>query len=194
MRFTILLAIFCILAAPITTMAETTPATEIGLRGGFDAGWSSLDENYKAGELYFFRELPWGAQLIKNTTLSTRFDLGATYLEGGDDEGAMLAAGVDLVLGSPDGSLQLEAGFRPTWMFGHEYGDDDFGGVNRLALKAAPAENCSDDGRVDALAHRADRVHRSRRSLAEYIHAVTEGRELIERFVDGRQQRGPLAI
>lgn len=128
MRFTILLAIFCVLTAPVTTIAETKPTMEVGLRGGFDAGWSSLDENYKAGELYFLRGLPWGARLIKNTTLSTRFDLGAIYLEGGDDEGAMLAAGVDLVLGFWDDRLELEAGFRPTWMFEHEYGDDDCGG------------------------------------------------------------------
>lgn len=128
MRFTILLAIFCILNAPVSTMAETTPAMEVGLRGGFDVGRNSVDEDYDAVELYFLRGLPWGSRLIRNATLSTRFDLGATYLEGGDDEGAMLAAGVDLVLSSPNGSLQLEAGFRPTWMFDHEYGDDDFGG------------------------------------------------------------------
>ena len=99
MRFTLLLAIFCVLTVPVTTNAETTPAMEIGLRGGFDSNSSNADEHYDAVELYFFRALPWGARLIGNTTLSTRFDLGETYLEGGDDEGAMLAAGVDLVLG-----------------------------------------------------------------------------------------------
>ncbi len=40
MRFTLLLAIFCVLTVPVTTIAETTPAMEIGLRGGFDVGRS----------------------------------------------------------------------------------------------------------------------------------------------------------
>ena len=141
MRFTLLLAIFCVLTVPVTTLAETTPAMEIGLRGGFDSNSSNADEHYDAVELYFFRGLPWGARLIGNTTLSTRFDLGATYLEGGDDEGAMLAAGVDLVLGFWDDSLELEAGFRPTWMFDHEYGEDDFGGGMQFSSHAGLTVN-----------------------------------------------------
>ncbi len=106
----------------------------------------NIDENYDAVELYFFRGLPWGARLIGNTTLSTRFDLGATYLEGGDDEGAMLAAGVDLVLGFWDDRLELEAGFRPTWMFDHEYGDDDFGGGMQFTSHAGLARQLASGG------------------------------------------------
>ena len=141
MRFTLLLAIICALTVPVTTNAETTPAMEIGLRGGFDVGRSNIDENYDAVELYFFRGPPWGARLIGNTTLSTRFDLGATYLEGGDDEGAMLAAGIDLVLGLWHNRVELEVGFRPTWMFDHEYGDDDFGGGMQFSSHAGLAVN-----------------------------------------------------
>jgi len=134
--------LLALLLAPIwASAAEQTSSMEVGLRGGIDSNSSNADEHYDAVELYFFRALPWGARLIGNTTLSTRFDFGATYLEGGDDEGAMLAAGVDLALGFWDDSLELEAGFRPTWMFDHEYGDDDFGGGLQFTSHAGLALN-----------------------------------------------------
>jgi lipid A 3-O-deacylase len=101
---------------------------EIGLRGGCENSKSNLNENYAAAELYILNEFPRKMSLGEQAALSGRFDLGATYLKGSDDRGGMLAAGGDLVLGLWQGHLEFEIGFRPTWMFNHTYGEDNFGG------------------------------------------------------------------
>jgi hypothetical protein len=64
----------------------------------------------------------------EKTYLSTRFDLGAIYIDAADEKSGMLAAGADLVLGLWNGGIEFEVGFRPTWLFDPTYGDDDFGG------------------------------------------------------------------
>jgi hypothetical protein len=101
---------------------------EIGVRGGADESGHNLEEDYIAVEIYLLKQLPWGVRIGEKTTLTTRFDMGVTYLEATDDEGCMLAAGVDLVLGLWTGSTEFEIGLRPTWMHDQEYGEDNYGG------------------------------------------------------------------
>lgn len=127
MKRIVFLTFMTLTLAPLYANAgEEANKTEFGLRGGTDL--NRLEENYDAVEIYLLQQLPWGNTLGEQGSLTSRLDFGAIYLEGGDDEGVMLAAGVDLVLGFWGDRLELEAGFRPTWMFDHEYGDDDFGG------------------------------------------------------------------
>jgi hypothetical protein len=101
---------------------------EIGVRGGADDSGHNLEENYVAAEIYFLKRLPWSTRIGKQTTLSSRFDMGVIYLEARDDESGMLAIGADLVLGLWNDTMEFEIGFRPTWMPDHEYGKDDYGG------------------------------------------------------------------
>ena len=128
MRTFIPLTILCLLLYPVLSYADTTSNVEIGVRGGTDVSEHNLEENYQATEIYFLKQLPWGTTLGKQTTLTSRFDIGAIYLEGGGDESGLLAVGADLVLGLWDGCIELEIGFRPTWMLDQKYGGDDFGG------------------------------------------------------------------
>jgi len=141
MRTFILLTILFILLLPVCVNAEATTNMSIGLRGGTDVSEHNLNENYHAAELYFLKKLPWGTTLGKQTSISSRFDVGTIYLDGGDDKNAMLAVGVDLVYGLWDGCVEVEIGFRPTWMFDHEYGDDDFGGGLQFTSHAGLAVN-----------------------------------------------------
>jgi len=127
MRRYLSLAILCFLLLSFPVNAATKTDMEVGARGGRDNS-NNLEENYTAAEIYFLKDLPWTLQMGEQTTLSSRFDLGATYLNASGNKGGMLAAGGDLVLGFWNGGLELEVGFRPTWMFDHTYGDDDFGG------------------------------------------------------------------
>jgi hypothetical protein len=107
-------------------MAAETPAWEFGLRGGMDATGS--EEHYAAGEAYLLRELPWRTDLAGGV-LASRLDLGAGYLESSGDDGGWLAAGADVVWIVGAGRLEFEAGFRPVYLFDHQYGDDDLGGA-----------------------------------------------------------------
>lgn len=119
------LLMFVALVLPGVAMAGSEP-WELGLRGGTDA--SGTKENYTVGELYLQKFLAWQLALGDEARLRTRFDMGAGYLEAVNDEGAWLAVGGDLVLCLFDDRLELEAGFRPTWLTDYHYGDDDFGG------------------------------------------------------------------
>lgn len=114
---------------------------EIGIHGGKDTDKKELYESYHAAEIYLLKQLPWGTAVGEQGTLTNRFDFGAIYLEGGDDKGVMLAAGDDLVFNGWNDRLELEAGFRPTWMFDHEYGDDNFGGGMQFTSHAGLAFN-----------------------------------------------------
>jgi hypothetical protein len=113
---------------PVWSNAATTTGMEIGMRGGADDSGHNLEESYVAAEIYFLKQLPWGARIGDQTTLTTRFDMGVIYLESRDDESGMLAVGADLVLGLWDDAMEFEIGFRPTWMPDQEYGKDDYGG------------------------------------------------------------------
>jgi hypothetical protein len=127
-RLFITLTILLLLLLPAWSNAGTATDMEIGLRGGADDSGHNLEERYVAAEIYFLKQLPWGTRIGEQTTLTTRFDMGVTYLEARDDEGMMLAAGADLVLGLWNGATEFEIGFRPTWMPDNEYGKDDYGG------------------------------------------------------------------
>ena len=113
---------------PVCSNAEKMTNMEIGVRGGGDNSGYNLKEDYVAAEIYFLKGLPWGTKIGDHTTLTTRLDMSATYLEAKDDEGCMLAVGTDLALGLWDGTTEFEIGFRPTWMPKNKYGKDDFGG------------------------------------------------------------------
>ena len=128
MRNSILLAVLCFLMIPVWSSAETTTDMEIGVRGGADDSGHKIGESYVAAEIYLLKQLPWGTKIGEQTTLTSRFDIAATYMKANGDESGMLAVGADLVLGLWDGYMEFEIGFRPTWMLDHEYGDDDFGG------------------------------------------------------------------
>lgn len=127
MRTSVLLVILCLFLSPIwANAAEKSFDMEIGVRGGKND--SSNNEDFDAAEIYFLKQLPWGTTFGEQTTLTSRFDIAATYLDAAGNDGVMLAAGADLVLGLWAGCMELEIGFRPTWMFDHEYGKEDFGG------------------------------------------------------------------
>lgn len=99
---------------------------ELGVRGGIDS--RARHENYTAGELYYLQALPWQKQLSSNVMFSTRLDSGVGYLHTNSEDSGWLAVGGDVVFSLLDDVWELEAGFRPTWLFRHEIGEDDFGG------------------------------------------------------------------
>lgn len=142
MRVSVILPVLMFILLPLyTSAAEENLKIEIGARGGADVSKHNLDENYETAEIYLLKQLPWGTTLGEQSALASRFDLAATYLEAADDEGAMMSAGVDLVLALWGGRVELEVGFRPTWMFDHEYGDDDFGGGMQFTSHVGLAVN-----------------------------------------------------
>ena len=138
MRTFIILTILGSLLLPAFANAEPS-YMEIGARGGIEFNNGSLEEDYDAAELYFLKTLPWGTNLGDQTTLFTRFDMGVTYLGTDAKDSAMVAIGGDVVLGFWDGIMEFEIGFRPTWMFEHEYDDDDFGGGMQFTSHAGLA-------------------------------------------------------
>lgn len=128
MKSSVLFLILCLALGPVATSAASSHLMEIGVRGGATDGRHNLDEDYVAAEIYLLKRLPWSISFGESATLATRLDAGLTYLEARDDEGCMLAAGAELVLGLWEDSIEVEVGFRPTWMPNNEYGKDDFGG------------------------------------------------------------------
>lgn len=114
-----------LLLLPLPVAAGEASLWEFGLRGGMEATGSK--ENYKAGEVYLLRALPWRTDLAGGV-LTARLDLGVGVLEADNDGGGWLAGGADLVWQLADGRVEIEGGFRPTWLVDHSYGSDDFGG------------------------------------------------------------------
>jgi len=139
MRIFILLAILCLPLFPLQAFAGSAGDLQIGVRGGTENNKSNLDEDYHAAEVYLLKVLPWSLLLAEQAALFSRFDFGATYLTGAGEKGGMLAAGADLVLGLWDGGVEFEIGFRPTWLFDHTYGDDNFGGGMQFTSHAGLA-------------------------------------------------------
>lgn len=120
-----LLVALLFLFLPTSTWSLGT-TMELGVRGGIDS--TTRHENYTAGELYYLLDLPWQKQLGSNITLSTRLDSGVGYLHTNSQDSGWLAVGGDVVFSLLDDVWELEGGFRPTWLFRHEIGEDDFGG------------------------------------------------------------------
>jgi lipid A 3-O-deacylase len=117
------IAVTCILLLGLPAGAL---AAELGVRGGTDA--TGTARNYSAAELYLLYPLPWQWDALGGT-LRPRLDGGVTWLESGGDHGGWLAAGADLIYSVNWLPLELEAGFRPAWLFETEYGREDFGGA-----------------------------------------------------------------
>lgn len=124
-----------LIAAPISAVEASGPY-EIGLRVGVDSGRAI--ENYASGEVYFLKNLPWTSRLTDNLALKCRFDSGVFYLQADSEDGAMFAAGLDLVM-SAFNRFEIEAGFRPTWMPDARFGVDDFGGELQFTSHAGMA-------------------------------------------------------
>ncbi len=141
MRIFCLLAILCLPLFPLQGIAGAISDMQIGLRGGTENSKSNLDENYHVAEVYLLKAMPWSLPLTEQAALSSRFDFGATYLAGAGEKSGMLAAGADLVLGLWDGGVEFEIGFRPTWLFDHTFGDDNFGGGVQFTSHAGLAIN-----------------------------------------------------
>jgi len=102
------------------------PAMEFGVRGGRDT--LTEHEDFAAGEIYYLHTLPWQKELSPRAKLFSRLDAGLAYLRADSHSGGWLAVGGDVVLSLMDGTWQLECGFRPTWLFEHDLGGEDFGG------------------------------------------------------------------
>ena len=128
--------VMLVLWLPAAVIAAETPQWEFGLRGGTDA--TGVEESYFAGELYLLQPLPWRTE-VPGGTLETRLDIGVSYLEGADDHSGWLALGGDLVWSIFDGLVDLEAGFRPAWLFDKRNGNDDFGGEVQFSSHAGVA-------------------------------------------------------
>lgn len=125
-----------LLFLPGKAFAAELPLWEFGLRGGMDA--RGVDESFAAGEGYLLRALPWQVAL-GGGTLTARVDLGAGYLEAADDHGGWLAAGGDLVWLLGESPVAVEVGFRPAWLYDHNYGTEDFGGDLQFSSHAGVA-------------------------------------------------------
>jgi hypothetical protein len=112
---------------------------ELGVRGGVDD--SSLREHYYAIELYYLKKLPWEKEISPGLKVYARFDAGVTYLDGDAKDGGWVAAGGDIVCSLVDGAFELEIGWRPAWLFEHEYGEDDLGGDFQFVTHAGASVN-----------------------------------------------------
>lgn len=132
------LAVLICLVSPLTVLAQE-PTQELGLRGGMDG--TSVKESYSAGEVYYLHNLPYALELTPGTSIYTRFDAGVGYLHANSQTGSWVAVGVDAVLSTAGGLLELEAGFRPAWLSRDEFGQDDFGGAVQFSSHAGVALN-----------------------------------------------------
>ena len=102
---------------------------------------SGVEENYHAAELYYLHDLPWRASFDNGMAIKTRADIGLGYLYADKHGGGWFAVGADVVLELMAGLLELEAGFRPTWLPDHRFGDDDFGGAIQFTSHAGATLN-----------------------------------------------------
>ena len=121
-----LFLLFLLLGFPAVILAIDTPTREIGLRGGFEA--RDLEENYSAGEIYFASGAPWQPFAAAGRNLSLWFEMAAAHFEAAGDDGQYLAVGGTLIYAPGGGPVELELGWRPTWLPDYRFGEDDFGG------------------------------------------------------------------
>lgn len=128
----------CLLLFPVSSWALAT-TMELGVRGGTDA--SSLHESYTGAEVYYMYTLPWQKVIGSGMRIYTRLDAGLGYLEGDSETGGWIAVGGDVVLSVMEGRLEFEAGLRPTLLFEHEFGRDDFGGPVQFMSHAGATVN-----------------------------------------------------
>lgn len=120
-----------------TTHAVEKAVFELGARGGVNDNRNY--EDFKAGEVYLLRDLPWQLPLTSSATLRTRLDAGVTLLEAADEHSVMLAVGADLFLPLLGDSLEIEAGFRPAFLHDYKLGEDDLGGNLQFTSHAGMA-------------------------------------------------------
>ncbi|HKL27286.1 MAG TPA: acyloxyacyl hydrolase [Desulfuromonadales bacterium] len=125
MRFSLFLLVM-FLGFPGTVFAIDSPTREFGLRGGFEA--QGLEENYTVGEIYFDYGTPWRPFPAAGENLSLWFEIAAAQLDASVDEGQYLAVGGSLVYAPGGGPLEIELGWRPTWLSDYRFGEDDLGG------------------------------------------------------------------
>lgn len=129
---------FCaVLAVPWPTWAQDPPRWEFGLRGGING--SSLEGNYSAREIYLLSELPWSIPIKGLSALGLRLDAGIGDLKGNSEHGIWVAAGGDLFYRVLDDALELEVGWRPTWLSRYRFGEDDLGGRLQFSSHAGLA-------------------------------------------------------
>lgn len=114
-----------VLLFPMTSWSATA-TMEIGVRGGRDT--LVEHEDFVAGEFYYLQALPWQKELDPRAKLYARLDAGTGYLRVDSESGGWLAVGGDVVLSLMGGAWELEGGIRPTWLFDHDLGGEDFGG------------------------------------------------------------------
>ncbi len=122
-RLLILLMLVIVMPSMSWALATTM---EFGVRGAVSE--TGLRENYRAIEIYGQRLLPWRIELSPASVIYTRLDIGAGYMEAISDSGGWLAVGGDVVLSLLNGVWEVEVGWRPTFLFDHEFGNDDYGG------------------------------------------------------------------
>ena len=134
----LLVATLLVLTLPATSWTLGT-TMEIGVRGGSDA--SGVDENYTVGEVYFLHALPWQKEFSSGTKIYTRLDVGAGFLHAASKDAGWLAVGGNVVFSLMEGRWELECGFRPTWLFRDEFGEDDYGGTVQFASHAGVTFN-----------------------------------------------------
>lgn len=114
------------LCFPCAAFARATSAHEFGLRGGFNA--QDPKENYTVGEIYFTYGSPWRPFADVGNNLSLWFEIAAAHFEAAGDDGQYLAVGGTLIYAPDGGPLELEIGWRPTWLPDYRFSKDDFGG------------------------------------------------------------------
>ena len=114
-----------ILLLPLSSWGLAT-TMEFGVRGAVDE--AGVDENYSAVEVYYQQALTSKKQISPGVMVYVRLDAGAAYLTASSDHGGWFAVGGDVVLSLLDGLWEIEGGWRPTYLFDDEFGQDDFGG------------------------------------------------------------------
>ncbi len=134
---TVLVVLCVLLAVPLSVQGADDRFLEIGIRGGLDA--AGTRENYVAREVYLSAEMPWQLPIEALSGLNIRLEAGAAQFKTAGDEGCWLAVGGTLVYRMYGDSLELEAGWRPTWLPDYQFGSDHFGGQAQFSTHVGMA-------------------------------------------------------
>jgi hypothetical protein len=97
-----------------------------GARAGFSDNRN--EESFNQYEAFATVNLPWYWKLGNQWQLGTFLEGNAGALVGGGDTGLVVSLGGGFYLDGFEDTIEISAGFNPTYISQSDYGDEDFGG------------------------------------------------------------------